>query len=96
MIDLNLQIGLLECNGHDPDEIDFTISKAQKSNLPSFISCKTVIGFGSPNKLEQLVSTVHLRDEEIKLVRELFDWDHKPFDIPQHIIKAWQWAKIVH
>ena len=39
-----------ECNGHNPKEIDFTISKAQKSNLPSFISCKTVIGFGSPNK----------------------------------------------
>ena len=79
-----------ECNGHDPEEIDFTISKAKKSNLPSFISCKTIIGFGSPNKSG--TAGVHgspLGDEEIKIVRELFDWDHKPFDIPQHIIKAW-------
>ena len=58
--------------------------------MPSFISCKTIIGFGSPNKAG--TAGVHgspLGDEEIKIVRELFDWDHKPFDIPQHIIKAW-------
>ncbi len=80
-----------ECNGHDPEEIDYAISKAQKSNLPSLISCKTVIGFGSPNKAG--TASVHgspLGEEEIKLVKKLFDWGHNPFDIPKHIFKAWQ------
>ena len=79
-----------ECDGHDPKEIDLTISKAQKSNLPSLISCKTVIGFGSPNKAG--TAGVHgspLGEEEISLVRKLFGWNHKPFDIPQSTIQAW-------
>ncbi len=79
-----------ECNGHDPKEIDFIISEAKKSNLPSLISCKTVIGFGSPTKAG--TAGVHgspLGEDEIKLVRKLFGWNHKPFDIPQNIIRAW-------
>ncbi len=79
-----------ECNGHDPEEIDVTIKKAKKSNLPSLISCKTIIGYGSPNKAG--TAGVHgspLGEEEIELVRKLFEWDYKPFDIPQESTDAW-------
>ena len=69
-----------------------------KKVTPSLISCKTVIGFGSPNKAGTAsVRGSPLGEEEIKLVRKLFDWDHNPFDIPKHIFKAWQkWELEIH
>ena len=49
--DLNHIIGIfLNINGHNEKQISKAISKASKSNKPTIISCKTVIGFGSPNK----------------------------------------------
>ena len=79
-----------ECDGHNPDEIDATISKAKNALSPSFVSCKTNIGFGSPNKEGTAGSHGSpLGHEEIKLVREIYGWDHEPFKIPQNIIATW-------
>ena len=80
-----------ECDGHNPNEIDDVISKAKKSNKPSFISCKTLIGFGSPNKAG--TASAHgspLGEEEIKLIRKIFEWKYEPFHLPEETKKAWR------
>ena len=80
-----------ECDGHNPNEIDYVIAKAKKSNKPSFISCKTLIGFGSPNKAG--TASAHgspLGEEEIKLIRKIFEWKYEPFHLPEETKKAWR------
>ena len=81
----------LEVNGHNEKQISKALSKASKSNKPTLISCKTVIGFGSPNKSGK--SSVHgapLGEDEIKLVRKKLNWKYLPFEIPKEILKAWR------
>ena len=58
---------------------------------PSFISCKTIIGYGAPNK--QGSSGVHgspLGKDEIINARQLLNWKNEPFDIPDVILNAWR------
>ncbi len=81
----------LEINGHNEKQINNAIKKAQKSNKPTLISCKTIIGFGSPNKSGK--SSSHgapLGEDEIKLVRKKLKWPHPPFKIPDEILKEWK------
>ena len=67
------------------------ISKASKSNKPTIISCKTIIGFGSPNKSGKASSHGSpLGDEEIALVRKKLKWNNKPFEIPQEVLDEWR------
>ena len=80
-----------EVNGHNYKQIDKAIVKAKKSNKPSIISCKTVIGFGSPNKSGKSVSHgAPLGEEEIKLVRKKLNWTHSAFDVPNNILEEWR------
>ena len=81
----------LEINGHNHKQISNAIKKASKSKKPNIISCKTVIGFGSPNKSGK--SSSHgspLGNEEISLVRKKLKWPHTPFEIPEDILGAWR------
>jgi len=81
----------IEVNGHNHKQISNAIKKASKSKKPNIISCKTVIGFGSPNKSGK--SSSHgspLGDEEISLVRKKLKWPHTPFEIPEDILKTWR------
>ncbi len=82
---------VLSADGHDPDAIGTAIAEAQKeSDKPTLISCKTIIGYGSPNK--QGTAATHgapLGDEEIQAAREALDWPHAPFNIPSDIKKSW-------
>ena len=81
----------LEVNGHNHKQISNAIKKTSKSKKPNIISCKTVIGFGSPNKSGK--SSSHgspLGDEEISLVRKKLKWPHTPFEIPEDILKSWR------
>ena len=81
----------LEINGHNEKQISNAISKASKSKKPSLISCKTIIGYGSPNKSGK--SSSHgspLGDDEIILARKKLKWKHKPFEIPKEIISEWK------
>ncbi len=81
----------LEINGHNEKQISKAISKASKSNKPTLISCKTVIGFGSPNKSGKASSHGSpLGEEEIALVRKKLKWNQKPFVIPEEILDAWR------
>ena len=81
----------LDINGHNEKQISKAISKACKSNRPTIISCKTVIGFGSPNKSGKASSHGSpLGDEEILLVRKKLKWNSKPFEIPKEILDEWR------
>ena len=81
----------LEINGHNEKQISKAISKASKSNKPTVISCKTIIGFGSPNKSGKASSHGSpLGDEEITLVRKKLKWNSKPFEIPREILDEWR------
>ena len=81
----------LDINGHNEKQISNSISKASKSNKPTIISCKTIIGFGSPNKSGKASSHGSpLGDDEIALVRKKLKWKNQPFDIPQEILNEWR------
>ena len=83
----------IEINGHDYDEIAEAIEKAQKSDKPTLIDCKTTIGFGAPNK--QGTSKVHgapLGAEELALMKEKLGWSAEPFEIPAEIMASWRAA----
>ncbi len=81
----------LEINGHNEKQISKAITKASKANKPTIISCKTIIGFGSPNKSGKASSHGSpLGDEEIALVRKKLKWNNKPFEMPEDILNAWK------
>src|SRR5581483_7982357 len=80
-------------DGHDPQAIATAIAKAQKSDRPSMIACKTTIGFGAPKKAG--TSSAHgspLGAEEIKGAREKLGWTSPPFEIPADILNWWRSA----
>ena len=82
---------ITDIDGHNPEAIANAIAEAKSiTNKPSIICCKTVIGFGSPNK-----SGSHdchgspLGQDEINAAREFLNWPHAPFEIPQDVYQAW-------
>ncbi len=80
-----------EVDGHDAETIAKAIEAARKDNRPSMIACKTIIGFGSPNK--QGTSATHgapLGEAEIVLTKEALGWTSPAFEIPELIYDAWQ------
>ena len=81
----------IDINGHNEKQIFKAIKKCQNAKKPTVISCKTVIGFGSPNKSGK--SSAHgspLGDEEINLVRKKLKWKYGTFEIPQEILNEWR------
>ncbi len=81
----------LEISGHNEKQISKAITKASKASKPTIISCKTVIGYGSPNKSGKASSHGSpLGDDEIALVRKKLKWNSKPFEIPENILNAWR------
>ena len=81
----------IEINGHNEKQISKAIAKASKANKPTLISCKTIIGFGSPNKSGKASSHGSpLGDEEIGLVRKKLKWNNEPFQIPEDILNSWR------
>ena len=81
----------MKINGHNFKEISKALKKAQKSKKPIAISCKTTIGYGSPNKGGK--SSSHgspLGEDEIKLVRKKLKWNHEAFKIPSKLFSEWR------
>jgi len=80
-----------EIDGHNPEAIKQAIIEAQAvTDKPSLIICKTIIGFGSPNK--EGTEKAHgspLGDAEIALARKELGWNYPPFEIPAEIYRDW-------
>ncbi|MDC2985745.1 transketolase [Candidatus Pelagibacter sp.] len=81
----------LKINGHNYKEITKALQKAQKSKKPIAISCKTTIGYGSPNKGGKASSHGSpLGEDEIRLVRKKLNWPHNTFEIPKNLMDQWR------
>ncbi len=83
----------IQVDGHDPDAIAAAIEAAQLSDKPTLIACKTVIGFGAPNK--QGTHKVHgspLGAEEIAAARTALEWEAEAFSVPADVLDAWRLA----
>ncbi|UQY43130.1 transketolase [Erwinia sp. PK3-005] len=80
-----------DIDGHDPEAVAAAIKEAQSvTDKPSLIICRTIIGFGSPNKAgKEDAHGAPLGDEEIALTRKELGWNHAPFEIPQDIYQQW-------
>jgi transketolase len=83
----------IEIDGHDPKAIDAALSEAKTQAKPTFIACRTTIGFGAPNK--QGTEATHgsaLGAAEIEATRKNLNWPYPPFEIPADILAAWRAA----
>jgi transketolase len=81
----------IDINGHNEKQIFNALKKVQKAKKPTVISCKTIIGFGSPNKSAK--AEAHgspLGEGEISLVRKKLKWKYPPFQIPKEILSEWR------
>ncbi|HEX8623246.1 MAG TPA: transketolase [Allosphingosinicella sp.] len=84
---------VVACDGHDFADIRRAIDEALADARPSLIGCRTIIGWGAPNK--QGTSATHgaaLGDEEVAAARKQLVWDSEPFDIPGPILAEWRKA----
>ncbi|MBD3787446.1 MAG: transketolase [Sphingomonadales bacterium] len=82
---------VIACDGHDPADIDRALTAAKAAKRPVLVDCKTIIGFGSPNKADSYsVHGAPLGDAEIAATRAVYGWDHGPFEIPAEIKSAWE------
>ena len=80
-------------DGHDIKAIAAALTKAQTSDKPTLIACKTTIGFGAPTKAGK--SSSHgspLGADEIKGAREALGWNYPPFEVPNEVLSSWRAA----
>ena len=78
-------------NGHNFKQIYNAINKAKKTKKPSLIACKTIIGYGSPNKQgKNLSHGAALGSDEVEKAKKKINWGHLPFVIPKEISKMWK------
>jgi transketolase len=80
-----------DVDGHDADAVKAAIEQARaETSKPSLLCCKTIIGFGSPNKQgKEECHGAPLGNDEIALARKELGWSHGPFEIPDDIYAAW-------
>ncbi len=84
---------VVSCDGHDFASIREALDEAMIDPRPSLIDCRTIIGWGAPNK--QGTSATHgaaLGDDEVAAARKQLVWDSEPFDLPDEILAAWREA----
>ena len=80
-----------EVDGHNHQDIENAINEELKTDSPSLIACKTIIGFGSPSKAG--TSSAHgapLGQEDIEKMKEKLNWKSEPFEVPTNIKDAWR------
>ena len=78
-------------DGHDPAAIESAIKVAQAADQPSLIACRTIIGYGAPNK--QGTAATHgaaLGEDEVAAARKALGWPHPPFVVPSDIVQVWR------
>lgn len=77
-------------DGHDPEAIAAALERAQTSDRPSLIACKTTIGFGAPNKAgSEKAHGSPLGADEIAATRKKLGWEHAAFEVPADIRALW-------
>jgi transketolase len=82
---------VVKCDGHDFADIRRALGEAAADPRPSLVACRTIIGFGAPNK--QGSHSVHgapLGAEEIAAARETLGWTSAPFEVPADVAAAWK------
>ncbi|WP_026304006.1 transketolase [Kaistia granuli] len=80
-------------DGFNADDIAAAIERARKSDRPTMIACKTIIGYGAPTKADSHASHgAALGDKEIAGAREALGWPYPPFEIPEDVYAAWHGA----
>ena len=82
-------------DGHKPEEIKAAIELARShDDKPSLIICKTVIGFGAPNKQgKEECHGAPLGEDEVAAARQQLDWPHAPFHVPEPVYQGWDARK---
>jgi len=82
---------IADVDGHDSDAIKAAIDQAQtETGKPTLICCKTIIGFGSPNKQgKEDCHGAALGVDEVALTRKQLGWNHGPFEIPDEVYAGW-------
>ena len=81
----------VECDGLDSAKVSKAIEAALADPRPSLIRCKTIIGYGAPNK--QGTEATHgaaLGADEVAAARKELGWDSPPFEIPDNVLSAWR------
>ncbi|WP_417808087.1 transketolase [Thioclava sp.] len=82
---------VLHCDGHDPADIDRALTEAKAAKGPVLVDCKTIIGFGAPNKSDSYAAHgAPLGDEEIARTKAIYGWNYGPFEIPADVKSAWE------
>ena len=82
---------VISIDGHNPNAIWNALSTAQKAKKPTFIACKTKIGYGSPNfENSEESHGKNLGNNEIELIKKNFNWNYKKFSVPEPILKVWR------
>ena len=78
-------------DGHDQKAVAAAIAAARDADLPSMIACRTVIGFGAPNKQgSELTHGSPLGADEVAATRKALGWNYEPFSVPDEILDAWR------
>lgn len=82
---------IADVDGHDPEAVAAAIEAAKaETKRPTMICCKTVIGYGSPNKSgSHDCHGAPLGDDEISAARDFLNWSHAPFEVPADVYAGW-------
>ncbi|CAN2105539.1 MULTISPECIES: transketolase [Wolbachia] len=77
-------------DGHDFDAISLAIEQAKKSDKPTMICCKTIIGKFSSRAGTSSAHSGAFSEEDIKQMREKLNWNYEPFHVPEDVKNAWK------
>jgi transketolase len=83
----------VRCDGHDVDDVRRALDEAIADPRPSLIACRTIIGYGAPNK--QGTAATHgaaLGTDEVAAARDQLQWPHAPFELPPEVLDGWRAA----
>ena len=78
-------------DGHDPEAVAAAIERARHNDRPSLIACRTVIGFGAPNRQgSEKVHGAPLGADEVAKTRDGLGWPYQPFEVPEAVLESWR------
>lgn len=81
---------VMKIDGHNFDDISDALKQAQQSDKPSIISCKTIIGKFSNLAGTSSAHSGTFTEEDIQKMRNILNWNYKPFHVPENIKNAWK------